>query len=156
MLSISHATTGALIAVKVTNPILAIPLILASHFLLDAIPHWDAGTGLTSKLITPRQAMLQEIPDLILAVMIIFALYPSSFFLFSNSTLNLQNTAPLWGGFLAILPDFLEAPRNFLHYEPNLLKPLNRFHHSFHHSLPSKLIGLLPQFLVLWLIWLFH
>ncbi|MFH2019745.1 MAG: hypothetical protein ABII80_03985 [bacterium] len=156
MLSISHAATGAFIAVKVTNPLLSIPLILATHYLLDAVPHWDAGTGLTKKTITPRQAFLQEIPDLILAGVLILALYPSTLTLLSSPSLTLQNTAPLWGGFLALFPDFLEAPRNFLHFEPIWLKPINRFHHSFHHSIPKKLAGLLPQFLLLWLIWLFH
>jgi len=156
MLSISHAATGAFIAVKVTSPLLSVPLILASHFIFDAVPHWDAGTGLTKKLITPRQALIQEIPDLLLSGVLIFALYPSTLTLLSSTSLTLQNTAPLWGGFLALLPDFLEAPRNFLHHEPNWLKPFNRFHHSFHHSIPAKLAGLLPQLLVLWLVWLFR
>lgn len=35
----SHAVTGASIAVVVREPVLALPLALASHFVLDALPH---------------------------------------------------------------------------------------------------------------------
>lgn len=43
MTGLNHATTGALIAAAIVNPILAIPLAFASHFVLDATPHfgWD-------------------------------------------------------------------------------------------------------------------
>ena len=39
MLSISHAVTGAFIAVKIGNPVLAFPLIILSHYLEDSIHH---------------------------------------------------------------------------------------------------------------------
>jgi hypothetical protein len=47
MLSIAHGSTGALIASKIPNPFISFPIILASHFLEDRIPHWDVGQGLT-------------------------------------------------------------------------------------------------------------
>ncbi len=40
MTGFNHAVTGALIAGAVGNPFLAIPLAFASHFVLDAIPHF--------------------------------------------------------------------------------------------------------------------
>lgn len=39
MMATSHAITGAAIAVVVGEPVLALPLAFASHFLLDALPH---------------------------------------------------------------------------------------------------------------------
>lgn len=40
MTGFSHATTGVVIAIAVGNPALAVPLALASHFVLDAVPHY--------------------------------------------------------------------------------------------------------------------
>ena len=41
MLETPHVAVGAAIAMKVGNPYLALPLALASHFILDRIPHWN-------------------------------------------------------------------------------------------------------------------
>ena len=149
MLSISHAATGAFIAVKIGNPYLAIPLIILSHYLEDAIPHWDAGTGLSSGKKTRTQALVHGTLDLALAGFVVLAMYPSAI----HSIL--QNPA-IYGAFFGLLPDFLEAPRNFLKYEPAWLRPINRFHHSFHHSIPRALDGLAPQILLLALLWIFR
>lgn len=37
----NHALTGALIGLGVANPALALPLAFLSHFVCDAIPHYD-------------------------------------------------------------------------------------------------------------------
>jgi hypothetical protein len=156
MLSISHAATGAFIAVKVGNPLLSIPLILASHYALDAVAHWDAGTGLGSGKKSTRQAILHEIPDLILAGILVLAMYYNDHRLLPLSTFNLALLTPYWGAFLGLLPDFLEAPKNFLKKEPWFLKPINRSHHAFHHSIPRPIDGLAPQLLLLTLLWYFR
>jgi hypothetical protein len=151
MLSISHAVTGAFIAVKIGNPYLSIPLIIMSHYLEDAIPHWDAGTGLSTGKKTRSMAIKHGLIDLALAAVIVYAFYPT--------TLSLQNllfSPASYGAFFGLFPDFLEAPRNFLKYEPWFLKPLNRFHHSFHHSIPRMFDGLFPQILLLILLWIFR
>jgi hypothetical protein len=149
MLSVSHAVTGAFIAVKVSNPALAIPLILLSHYLEDMVPHWDVGTGLTKGVKSPAKALFHEVFDLALAGILIFSFYPSSL----EGLTHLSITAPIWGAFFGLLPDFLEAPRNFWKWEPKWLAPLNRFHHSFHHSIPRVWDGLAPQILLLVLLW---
>lgn len=154
MLSIAHATTGAIIAVHVHSPLVAVPLILASHYALDAIAHYDAGTGLSSGKKSRRTAFILGLLDLALALVIVFLLYP--FPLFHTPLPALLNQPPVWGAFLGLLPDFLEAPRNFLHYEPAWLKPINHFHGSFHHSIPNILSGLAPQAILLSLIWMYH
>lgn len=40
MTASNHVVTGALIATAVASPVFAIPLALASHFVLDALPHY--------------------------------------------------------------------------------------------------------------------
>ena len=152
MLSISHAATGAFIAAKISNPYLAIPLIIATHYLQDAVPHWDVGTGLSKGTKTRTQAFIHEIPDLALALVIVYLMYPAIF----NIQYSLFHFSPLWGSFFGLLPDFLEAPRNFLGYEPRWLTGINRFHARFHHSIPRPLAGLAPQLILLALLFFYR
>jgi len=153
MLSIAHALTGAAIATNIHNPYISIPLILASHYILDAVPHWDAGTGLGNGTKSVKLAILHEIPDLLLAGILILLFFP-----LPNQTpstiYQILKLPQVWGSFIALIPDFLEVPRNFFHWEPKWLSPINRFHHSFHNSTPHMLNGLTPQFLLLIIIWL--
>lgn len=41
MLVTPHAVAGATIAVLIPHPLFALPLALGSHYVLDAIPHWQ-------------------------------------------------------------------------------------------------------------------
>ncbi len=148
MLSISHALTGAFLAVKLKNPILYIPATLASHYIEDWILHWDVGTGLSNGTRKRCDAILLELIDLALAAVLVFAL-------FQAGRQGLQTDAWI-GMFFGLLPDFIEAPRNFLKFNPWWLKPFNDFHHNFHHSTPNIFLGLLPQFVVIGLIFVFH
>lgn len=157
MLSISHAITGAFIASKIQNPYISIPLILGSHYLEDAVPHWDAGTGLGNGSKTKSLAIKHGIIDLILACIIVLAFYYPRFPIVPNlADASVRNFAPYWGAFVGLIPDFLEAPRNFLRSEPFFLKPLNKFHHLFHHSIPRPLDGLFPQILLFIILWIFR
>ncbi len=151
MLSIAHAATGAVLATHLSAPI-AIPLILASHYALDAVAHHDAGTGLSSGKKTRKTALILGIIDLVLAGILVLFMYPNLGFRIWD--FGFWAHAPVWGAFIGLLPDFLESPRNFLKYEPSWLKPLNRFHASFHHSTPNILAGLAPQVILLTLLWL--
>ena len=154
MLSISHTTTGAVIAVKLGNPYLFVPLILLSHYLEDAIPHWDAGTGLGSGKKTRHSALIHGSIDLALAGITVLIFYPGILSNLPTSLYDFRFLTPIFGAFIGLLPDFLEAPRNFLKWEPSFMKPINQFHHSFHHSIPRMLDGLAPQLLLLILLWL--
>ncbi|PIY80237.1 MAG: hypothetical protein COY80_04035 [Candidatus Pacebacteria bacterium CG_4_10_14_0_8_um_filter_42_14] len=141
MLSLAHATTGAFVASKFIHPIIYIPLALGLHYLEDWIPHWDVGTGLSNGSRKKSTALKLEFIDLGLTILLIFYLWQSGQSLFQWH---------IWiGAFFGLLPDFLEAPRNFLKWEPKFLKPLNNFHGKFHHSIPNMLWGLAPQVVVL-------
>lgn len=45
MLATSHALVAAMLATKFTNPVVGLSLAFVSHPIMDAIPHWDTGTG---------------------------------------------------------------------------------------------------------------
>lgn len=49
MTATGHAVIGIVIAAKVGNPALAIPLAVASHIAADYFPHWDTGIGRKTK-----------------------------------------------------------------------------------------------------------
>ncbi len=125
------------------NPVVIFPVVLASHYLEDWFPHWDVGTGLSNGTRKRHHAILMEFVELGISVALVFWLFQSG-----KSDLN---WLAWYGAFLGLLPDFMEAPRNFLKWEPAWLKPLNDIHHSFHHSTPNILRGLAPQ-IVLWLV----
>ena len=146
MLSISHSLTGAFIASKLPHPALYIPLTLVTHYFQDWIPHWDVGTGLSNGLRTRVAAFLLELIDLAISITLIY-------FFWQNSQAEIQYHVWL-GAFVGLIPDFLEAPRNFLNWEPWFLKPINKFHHWFHHSVVNKVLGLTPQIITIGLIWL--
>ncbi|MBU2542982.1 hypothetical protein KJ707_00225 [Patescibacteria group bacterium] len=146
MLSISHALTGAFIASKLPHPALYIPLTLATHYLEDWIPHWDVATGLNNGMRTRIAAFLLELLDLAATIVLIY-------FLWQADQTKIQYH--IWtGAFTGLVPDFLEAPRNFLKWEPCFLKQINEFHSWFHHSVVNKVVGLTPQIIAVGLIWL--
>lgn len=137
MLSISHTLTGAFIASKLSHPGLYIPLTLASHYLEDWIPHRDVGTGLSSGKRKRSTAILLEFFELTIS----FALL---YILFQHGHEGIR--WPIWiAAFVALIPDFLEAPRNFLRWEPAFIKPFNDFHNLFHHSTFNWVVGIGPQ-----------
>src|SRR5258708_22646136 len=106
MLSISHSLTGAFIATHLPNPLLYVPLVMASHYLEDWIPHWDVGTGLSSGKRKRSTAIILELGELSITFSLVYL-----FFQYGHSTFQLH----IWiGAFIGLLPDFMEAPRNFL------------------------------------------
>lgn len=143
MLSISHSLTGSFLAVTMPQPLLFIPAIFASHYLEDWIPHWDVGTGLTNGSRKRTTAIVLELGELAITAILIYV-----FFQAGKTEINWL----AWiGGFIALIPDFIEAPRNFLKWEPWFIKPLNDLHGAFHHSTPNILLGMAPQ-VILWVV----
>jgi hypothetical protein len=60
MQAINHSLTGALIGLTVADPVVAMPLALASHFALDSIPHFGNHSKLT---ITSRRFIALLVVD---------------------------------------------------------------------------------------------
>lgn len=146
MLSISHGLTGAFIATTFPHPGIFVPLTLASHYLEDWIPHWDVGTGLSNGTRKKSTAVILEFGDLALTGLLIYWFWQHA----GVNTLMIAGA----GAFIGLLPDFMEAPRNFFKWEPFFLKPFNDFHGLFHHSVPNMVLGLTPQVITVLAIYL--
>lgn len=72
MTATAHAVIGTVIAAKIGNPALAIPIAIASHAVADAIPHWDPGTNGKEK---GKQRVLQDAAvDVILGFILSFTI----------------------------------------------------------------------------------
>jgi len=94
MTGLNHVLTGTAIAIAVKQPWLAAPLALVSHFVLDAIPHFDHELyRYGSKYFTPIMAS-----DAVISIASVF------FVCWLTPALALTI---LIGALFAILPDFL-------------------------------------------------
>lgn len=98
MMATTHALVGATIMKAVPDPLLAGGLILASHYLLDIIPHWDFGTDWKGRSV--KTTGMLAIADTLFAFLITFILFWSllpPFLIFMAVS-------------LANLPDWMIAP----------------------------------------------
>jgi hypothetical protein len=98
MTATAHALVSAAIARAVPNPYLAIPLAIASHFIMDTVPHWDIGADWRerSKTMTGALAIFETVLGITL-----------TYFLFRGKV----ETPLLFSTMIAgELPDWLEAP----------------------------------------------
>lgn len=97
-MAIAHTLVAGAIAAKVGSPSLALPLALASHFILDSIPHWDFGTNWRkrTKFATGAFAIADTVIGLSLA-----------WFIFAPKVAPLLLAGCL---LLSVIPDWLEAP----------------------------------------------
>ena len=96
-----HVLAGAVIAKYFPNFFIIILLGLILHFLIDAIPHRDSlftkeVFKKSYKIQVNDKAVLLEISDIIIAILLIFYIY----FKFNNSLM-------LFGIFFSLLPDIL-------------------------------------------------
>jgi|GEM_PF-136105 len=105
----NHALTGAVIGLSVANPWLALPMAFLSHFVCDAIPHFDiadtAKTSALSRIRTRKFFLIQIVGGGCLCVLLVLVLafaQPRHWLLAAIAA------------FVATLPDVLWFPR-YLH-----------------------------------------
>jgi hypothetical protein len=121
MTGLNHALTGATVAAAINKPILALPAALLSHFLVDAIPHWDYKVPGGVK---GRQKVM--LVDLCLSLCLLFIL---------AMTLNVQPWLVIAGGLLGILPDamwlvyFMSGKPSIRGNKNSPMNRIKRFHH---------------------------
>lgn len=104
MTATGHAIIGTVIAAKVGNPALAIPLAIISHFIADAIPHWDVATHRKQK--TKGNLIIEAFSDVILGLVLSFLIL-TLFFPTTNLTYAFTMILVSQG------PDWLTAPYYF-------------------------------------------
>lgn len=104
MTASGHAVIGAVIASQIGDPVLAIPVALASHFAADLFPHWDTATHWRTK--GKERLFSDTFIDLGVALFLVVALTSFVF-----TTTGILYT--LFIVFFALLPDILTAPYLF-------------------------------------------
>lgn len=104
MTATAHAVIGTVIAAKIGNPALAIPLAFLSHFAADMVPHWDTAFGSPKK--NKKRILVETIGDVILGFSLSYSIIV---FLFPGTN--------IFYAFLMIivaqLPDWMFAPYYF-------------------------------------------
>lgn len=108
MTATGHAIIGTVIAAKIGNPALAIPIAFASHFLADALPHWDTATNRHKK--SKRRFFIESFIDVTLGFVLSWAiiafLFPSTNLLYAFMIIIVSES-----------PDWLTAPYLFFKIE---------------------------------------
>lgn len=126
MLETPHVFVGALIASKIPNPLIAIPLAFASHFLLETVPHWNPHLNTeTQKFGGPTRRS-----TFITAVDSTVALASGSFIAYQALPNLHQSILILACCFFAVLPDVMEGPYFFLHLKSIWIKKWISFQKS--------------------------
>ncbi|HSX45413.1 MAG TPA: hypothetical protein VLG27_00220 [Candidatus Saccharimonadia bacterium] len=124
MRAINHALTGALIGLAVGEPSVAVPAAVASHFVCDAIPHYDGLPARPTPLMKQRWIHSKLFKKLLVAdaalclvlVAVLADLEPAHWLLAAVCA------------FAAAAPDFLWIPRFLARKaKPQKLTGFNKF-----------------------------
>jgi hypothetical protein len=137
MTATNHALTGALIGVSVNNPVLAVALAFASHFLLDALPHFGDDDQRLKLVLNGRLFQTILVSDMVLCVLLasVFAVaQPANWFVIVLCAF--MATSPDFAWF----PDYLAAVR---HKRKPTHGPLRRFASKIQWS--QTLPGAIPE-----------
>lgn len=133
MVELPHTIVGAVIAYKIGNPALSLPLAFASHFLIDGlIPHWNPHLNTEKKThgkITGKTTTFVSVDTLIsLAV---------GLYLATRVLPDIPKFVVIvLGCFLAVLPDVIEGPYFFFNFNHTFLKKFMDWHTSIQRDSP--------------------
>jgi hypothetical protein len=114
----AHSLIAAAIVTKISNPIIGLPIVFASHFVMDKVPHWDVMTN-------KDKTIFQIGRDTLLDILFGF-ISAGLFFLFMP---GLDPVYFLTAIVLSQSPDLLEAPYVF----PQINNPLSKIVYKFQH-----------------------
>jgi hypothetical protein len=140
MLETPHAVIGAVIATKVVNPLLAIPLAFLSHFPLEEVPHWNPHLNTEKRTyghITAKSRNIiigDVVLSLVLGGFIAYRALP-------NYSLSITI---LLSSLAAVLPDLMEGPYFFLNQKSEFITKWIKFQKSLQAD-TTVVPGLLTQ-----------
>lgn len=103
MLWLVHILVGMIIGVTLKSPWLVIPIALISHFVLDAVPHWD-GTFDKKAFKKKGTVKVSDIDILIKFIDVIASISLMAYFYYQSDKGIL-----LLGAIMAIVPDMSKA-----------------------------------------------
>lgn len=153
MLETPHVIVGAVLAVKIGNPLLAVPLSFISHLVLDKVPHWNPHIG-TEKRTLGRVTQKSKqiiVVDAVVGLIVGCALAGSVL-----PDLGLAVTMLLCS-FAAVLPDLMEAPYYFMNSKADWIDKWVKFQKSIQAD-ANIFWGNLTQVItiILALLWMFY
>lgn len=144
MLETPHVVVGAAIASKIPNPLIAIPLSFASHFILERVPHWNPHLNTEKK----KYGKITQASTNIIIVDVCLSLI-FGFYIASKSLPNSFHVATiLAASFFAVLPDVIEGPYFFLNMKSEFIKKWIAFQKSIQVD-TTVIPGLLTQVLTI-------
>ncbi|MEK7521934.1 MAG: hypothetical protein AAB599_04015 [Patescibacteria group bacterium] len=152
VIELPHAVVGAAIAAKVGNPALSLPLALASHFVLDMVPHWNPHLNREVAKYGHITRTTKYVIGLDVAASLCAGFFIASTALPDSNrsllTIPMEALLIILGAFLGVLPDVLEAPYFFWRSKSTFLKKLVAFQSSMQFNVPI-IPGLISQLLVI-------
>lgn len=153
MLETPHAALGAVIATSTGNPLLALPLSLFSHFLLEPLPHWNPHTytEVTTRGKLSRPTVMIVWADALTALGL-------GLWIASRSLPDVKKSLLIiFSCFFAVLPDLVEAPFFFLGVKNSWITRLIKFQRSIQFDV-SPFPGLVFQaiLVLIFINWAIH
>ncbi len=137
MTATGHAIIGTVIAAKLSNPALAVPIAVASHIAGDLFPHWDEGTNGKTKGKTRliAEAALDVIISFSVSYLLIIMLFPQTSILYAFIIIIFAQSL-----------DWLSAPWYFFGIKP--FKIFYKFQKMFDNRMPAPW-GIINQIAIL-------
>ena len=129
MMLSTHAIVGTAVgSLFSTHPLVALGISFASHFAIDALPHWDykfysiqkSGPKISWTLSIGKHTKMDIVrvsSDILVGIVISWLL---------GTHLGMNGSLSALLGFFGILPDILQAV--YFKSHPAWLKPLQKFH----------------------------
>ncbi|MDB5181769.1 MAG: hypothetical protein JWP13_532 [Candidatus Saccharibacteria bacterium] len=117
----NHMLAGSFIAIAVKQPLLALPLAAASHFILDALPHFGYRRGSYTEMFKHRLAYVVSAFDVIGVLLLCLTVLSQNWIIFA-------------GALLAALPD-ISWPYRYYYYERHGHLPPESAYTRFHYKI---------------------
>lgn len=133
MLELPHTLVGAAIATAIPNPLISLPLALASHFITDYVPHWNPHLH-TEKT---KHGKISTRSYAIVATDATIALTLGTYIASRHLPDIPRFTTILLACFLSVAPDVLEIPYYFFHMEIPWIKKLIAFQRAHQWNVPA-------------------
>lgn len=126
MLEFAHAVTGGVISSQIGNPLLSLPLCLASNLIIDYLPHWNPHiyTEKQKNGRLSRKTIFYLLTDAFIGL--VLGLWVASRALPDTKSAMII----VLGCFLAVSADLLEAPFYLFNWQNKYIKKLITFQRS--------------------------
>lgn len=144
MIELPHTVVGAAIAVKIGNPALALPLALASHFLLDPIPHWNPHLYTEFK----KNGVVSRGSKLFMTFDVLLSLAAGLFIAYKMLPDTTLAALAIIGALVAVFPDLIKSPFYLLGIKNPTLTRYVELERSIQGESKSILLGMTTQLLV--------